>query len=153
MDKDRLLAELQAIIDDYIKSRGLELVDIIFRQEGKDLYLRILVDWPQGGITIAECASLNNELSALLDEKNIIERRYILEVSSPGLDRPLMTINDYARALHRRVRVFLAEPVNGKLEWTGEIDDAAEGVIILKADSGAVRVEIEKINKAKQIIE
>jgi ribosome maturation factor RimP len=87
----------------------------------------------------------------MLDENEFIDNRYILEVSSPGLDRPLVTKNDFLRCLKKRVRFFLTEPINGKPEWEGAI---------LKADDEAVYVDIgeelviplSKINKAKQII-
>ncbi len=94
MDRQAIIAELNSIIADYLKIQGLDLVEIICRYEGRDLVLRIFVDRPQGGITLAECAQLNKYVSNILDEKDILQSRYILEVSSPGLERPLKTKND-----------------------------------------------------------
>jgi ribosome maturation factor RimP len=151
MDREETTAVLRKMIGEYLAAQGLDLVDLVYRYEGRDLALRILVDEPQGGISLGECARLNYEIGRMLDENEFIDNRYILEVSSPGLDRPLVTKNDFLRCLKKRVRFFLTEPINGKLEWEGAI---------LKADDEAVYVDIgeelviplSKINKAKQII-
>lgn len=84
MDKLEIAVELRAIIEDYLKSRNIDLVDLIYRYEGRDLVLRILADFPSGGISIGECALLNKEIGMLLDEKDILQQNYLLEVSSPA---------------------------------------------------------------------
>lgn len=84
-----------------MKNQNLDLVDIIYRYEGRGLVLRVLVDKPEGGITLDECAGLNNEISRILDEKDMLQQRYILEVSSPGLDRPLNSKNDFLRCINK----------------------------------------------------
>ncbi|MCX5711970.1 MAG: ribosome maturation factor, partial [Candidatus Omnitrophica bacterium] len=84
MDRQEIIGQLKAVISEYLDCRDMELVELIYRQEGRDLVLRLLVDYPEGGITIGECAELNRSVGIMLDEKNIIEQNYILEVSSPG---------------------------------------------------------------------
>ena len=91
MDRPEITDELNNIIEDYLKNQNLDLVDLIYRYEGRDLVLRILVDKPQGGISVGECAHLNSEIGRIVDEKDILQQNYILEVSSPGLDRALKT--------------------------------------------------------------
>jgi ribosome maturation factor RimP len=116
MRKDEIICELENIMRDHLESQGLELVELVYRFEGRYMVLRLLVDRPEGGITIEECARLNNEISCILDEKNIIEERFALEVCSPGLDRPLKSKNDFVRSLNRKVKFFLSQPVHGKIE-------------------------------------
>jgi len=152
MDKETLVSDFKILLADFIKSRNLELVDVIHRYEGRDLFLRILVDRPEGGISLGECAELNRELGALLDEKNILEQRYILEVSSPGLDRPLKTANDFRRSLNKKVKFFLSELINAKLEWDGVISKVDEVKVYVDTGRGILEIPLEKINKAKQIL-
>lgn len=152
MDREGLVKELRIVLDDFLKVRGLDLVDLIHRYEGRDLILRVLVDRPKGGISLGDCAGLNRDLSALLDEKSILQDGYTLEVSSPGLDRPLETENDFSRCLNKRVRFFLNEFIDGKLEWDGIINNVGGKIVYIDVDKGIIQVPLDKINKAKQII-
>jgi ribosome maturation factor RimP len=153
MNRQQISAELKNIIGDYLKNQGLDLVDLIYRYEGRDLILRVLVDKPEGGITLDECARLNSQISEILDEKDILQARYILEISSPGLDRTLKTKNDFLRCMNRRVRFFLNETVNAKLEWEGTISKVDEDKIFINTDVGVMGIPLAKINKAKQVID
>ena len=109
MDRQELIAKLKDIIGNYLQGQGLDLIELIYRYGGRNLILRILVDKPEGGISLDECAHLNNEISRILDEENILQERYILEVSSPGLDRPIATKKDFQRCVNRKARFFLSE--------------------------------------------
>ncbi len=153
MDRQEIIAELQNIIDDYLKIQGLHLVDLIYRHEGRDLIVRILVDRPEGGITVGECSELNNRITSLLDEKDILQTRYILEVASPGLDRPLKTKNDFLRCTNRRVRFFLNESINGKIELEGLISKVENDSVYIESKNEIIEIPLIKINKAKQVIE
>lgn len=152
MQKDELVNELRPIIENYLKEVGKELVDLIYRYEGRDLFLKILADNLEGGITLEECAKLNNEIGKILEERNILEQSYILEVSSPGLDRPLKTKNDFSRCIDRKVKFFLKEPINGKIEWDATINKVEEDSIYVEIDGQISEFPLSKINKAKQII-
>jgi len=152
MDRESIIAEFKIFLADFLSRKNLDLIDVIHRYEGRDLFLRILVDKPEGGISLGECALLNRELSDILDERNILEQRYILEVSSPGLDRPLKTEADFIRSLNKKVKCFLSELINGKLEWDGVIKKAGEGKVFIETGTGMLEIPLAKINKAKQII-
>jgi len=152
MDRENLISEFKVFLADFVKSRNLDLIDLIHRYEGGDLFLRILIDRPEGGISLGECAGLNRELGDLLDEKNILEQRYILEVSSPGLDRPLKTENDFKRCLNKKAKFFLSGFINGKLEWDGIITKVEQVVVYVDTGSGTLEIPLDKINKAKLII-
>ncbi len=152
MDRQEIIAELKNIIADYLKMQGLDLVDLILRQEGSGLILRILVDRLEGGITVGECANLNARISSLLDEKDILQTRYIMEVSSPGLDRALKTKNDFMRCVNRRTRFFLNESVNGKIELDGLISKVENDSVYIESRDEIVEIPLLKIARAKQII-
>ncbi len=152
MDRQQVLSELVEIIGNYLKIQHLDLVDLIYRYEGKDLFLRILVDKPQGGISLDECADLNNGISKILDEKDIMGQKYILEVSSPGLDRTLKTKSDFSRCINRRVRFFLSQSVKGKVELEGIITQVTDDSVNVDIEGAVVEIPLLNINRAKQII-
>lgn len=149
---DALTSELNSLLKDYLTSLNFVLVDIICRYEGGNLFLRILADRPEGGINLDECARLNRDIGSLFDEKDIIKEKYILEVSSPGLDRPLKTRDDFLRFLNKKVKFFLSEAINGKLEWDGLINKVNQDSVLVEAGEVMIELPFIKINKAKLII-
>ncbi len=151
MDK-QALQDLRSVIEPIIKEKGFELVDMYFRYESGSMILGILADRPEGGITIDECTFLSRELSVLIDEKNAVDEQYVLEVSSPGIDRPLKTKEDFRRCKGRAVTVYLCQPVAGKLEYSGEIRSVDDLALVLVADGQDVQVPLDAVSKAKQII-
>lgn len=153
MDRYELAEKLREMTGRYLESRNLELVDLIYRYEGSDLFLRVLADTPEGNISLDECASINAELGAMLDSVEGLNQRYILEVSSPGLDRPLSSLKDFRRCMNRKARFFLKEQVNGKIEWEGIISKVEDEKVFVDIDGMVLEIEIGKINKAKQVIE
>lgn len=152
MDRQGLTGELKLLLGDYLRSLGLILVDLIFRHEGKDLVLRVFADKPEGGINMDECAKLNRGIGGIIDEKGIIKDRYILEVASPGLDRPLKNREDFLLSLNKKAKFFLSEKINGKLEWDGIISDAKQESVFIKVSESVIELPFLKINKARLII-
>jgi len=152
MDRQAITEELKIIIDDYLRQQGLELVGLVYRQEGRDFALRILTDRPQGGINLDDCAYLNKEIGILLDEKNILQDRYILEISSPGLDRRLKTKNDFLRCLNRRVRFLLNEKIEGKMEFDGDVTGVTDLSVYINIEERKIEIPFSKITKAEQVV-
>jgi len=152
MDRQQIISELKNSIGDYLKIQRLDLIDLIYRYEGKDLVLRVLVDRPEGGIGLDECARLNNEISRILDEKDVLTTRYILEVSSPGLDRPLKTKSDFLRCINKKVRFYLCESINGKMELEGTISKVGDTSVYIDTDGESLEIPLLKVAKVKQII-
>jgi ribosome maturation factor RimP len=151
MDRMSVIAELRGIIEDYLKNNNLILVDLIYRYEGKNLVLRLLVDRPEGGVLIEDCAAVNNDIGKILDEKHVLKEGYILEVSSPGLDRPLKTKDDFLRCVNREARFFFNEQIRGKLEMLGVIKRVEGDKIYIETKSATIEVPLEKIRMAKQM--
>jgi len=152
MDKQAIIEELINIVGDCLKSQGFELVDLIHRYEGRDLFLRILADRPEGGITLDECSRINKQICGILDRNNIISGEYILEVFSPGIDRPLKNESDFSRSKNRKVKFYLCEAISGRIEIDGVVKKVEEDEVYVEAGTGLINIPLSKINKARQII-
>ena len=157
---DELLDKIKQVAQGYVEGLGYELVDLSLSKNRGNITLRILTDKPRGGISLKECADLNLGLSAILDRENALAEGYVLEVSSPGLDRPLTSRKDFLRAGERQIRAVLSEPIEGKYEITGIITKVENDYLFL--DSGkkiidgsttlTIKIPLNKIKKAKQVI-
>ncbi|MDD5465726.1 MAG: ribosome maturation factor RimP [Candidatus Omnitrophica bacterium] len=152
MIKEELVKELNELIGSCLSRQGLELIDLICRHDGNNLVLRILADRPTGGITLGECALLNRQLSQLLEEKNIIDSNYVLEVSSPGLDRCLKTQKDFSRCLNKEAVFFLNDLVGGKCQWQGLITRADDKSVFIDHSGQVLEIPLIKINKARLVV-
>jgi ribosome maturation factor RimP len=152
MDRYEITEELSKVIAEYLAGRGLELIELICRRQGRDQVLKVLADRPEGGISLGECAQLNRELGAMLNELGILQEGYILEVSSPGLDRPLHSRSDFLRCKNKKVKFFLKELVEGKIEWDGLITEVDEDNVYINTVVKPLIIPLVKINKAKQLI-
>lgn len=132
---------------------GLELVDIEYKREGRDMVLRLFID-RDGGVTLDDCADVSRELSELLDVEDLIHGHYSLEVSSPGLNRPLKKEQDYVRYSGRLVRVKTFELLhdeagNPRKTFLGQLLGCSEGVVRLRLTEGqTASIPLIKIAKA-----
>ena len=151
MDHNPIEAAVESLIKEFLSAQALDFVELSFRREGRNLVLRLLVDRPEGGITMGECTEVNRRLGEILEEKNLISDRYILEVNSPGLDRPLKTRKDFSRCVNRQVKFFLAEPINGKIETEGLIQEVFDDGVDVLSSAGITRIPYAAIHKAKQL--
>ncbi len=153
MDKHLQLKEqVYGLISSCFNEANIELVDLICRHEGNNLILSIFADRPEGGVTLGECALLNRKVSGLLDEKNIIDSKYVLEVSSPGLDRCLKTQKDFSRCLNKEAVFFLNDLINGKCQWQGLINKVDEAGVSIASCGQILEIPLTKINKAQLVI-
>lgn len=132
---------------------NFEIVEVEFKKEGSDWYLRLYID-KEGGITIDDCQSVSEELSVLLDEVDPIEQSYIFEVSSPGLERPLKTDRDYEKNNGKTIEIRLFTPLNGKKVYEGILrGHTPETVEIETEDGKPVQVPKSAIALIKPVIE
>lgn len=130
------------------KERDYFILDITFKREGKRMVFRVTLD-REGGITVEECAKLSNEISEYLDRENIIEGFYILEVSSPGLDRKLITENDFVWAVGKKVRISTYVPIEGKDKFLGKIIGVSGNMIVVEEDGISTEIPRDRIAKAQ----
>ena len=131
-----------------IEENQCDLVDIEYVKEGANWYLRLYID-KQGGVTVEDCQRVSEALSDVLDEVDPIDHSYILEVSSPGLDRPLKTQRDFDYFKGREVEIKLYSPVDGKKEFTGVLEGLKDGVVTVDTPEGKLHFQKEKIASAR----
>lgn len=147
------LLKLRPLFSAHLEKAGFVQVDIRFyRNKEGVLILEVLADRSEGGITLDECTRFNAELGYIAEENVSISARYVLEVSSPGIDRPLMILPDFRRVIGRKVRVFLKEPLDGKIEYLGNVESAGAGAILIETENKTIEIPLEKVNRAKQVI-
>jgi ribosome maturation factor RimP len=134
--------------------RGFELVDVLMKPAAGNLLVRLYVDKP-GGIGLDDLQSVSEEVSAVLDAEDPIEGHYTLEVSSPGLDRPLKTEDDYRRFVGRLATLSSYEPVEGRRHWTGRLVACEGGVVTLDLEKGQgeARVPFAKVSHGRLEVE
>jgi len=136
----------EALLKPLLAERQFELVDVEFVKEAGPWFLRAYIDKP-GGITIDDCEQISRALSDRLDEKNFIEESYILEVSSPGLGRPLKKEKDFIRSRGESVEVKLFRALNRQKEFTGVLKEWDKETVTLEFEDGAV-LTIDRANIA-----
>lgn len=153
IDRIRQIAERVAV------SSGLELVEVELRGGGRARMLRIVIDKP-GGVTHEDCANLSREVGTILDVEDAVPGgSYVLEVSSPGLDRRLVRPADYKRFIGSRVKLTTRQPINGSRYFEGRLENFEQGRLMLDlstarkkpqtADAAMRKLEIELANVEK----
>lgn len=120
MYRSVLSQQVMAILVPFLQEQGFDLVELQLQQRKGRWLVRIFAD-TEGGISLEDCRRLSSEIGQLFDAEDVIPASYILEVSSPGLDRPLKTRRDFQRHLQRKVTVFLDSAVEEKTQYTGRI--------------------------------
>ncbi|MBI1746559.1 MAG: ribosome maturation factor RimP [Acidobacteria bacterium] len=143
--------KLQEKIAAVVVSEGLELVHIEFKQ-GRKPFLRIYIDKP-AGINHEDCKLVSDQVSVLLDVEDPIASSYILEVSSPGLERPLFRESDFKRFIGRRAKVRTKTEIYGRKSFNGKIAHAADGVVAITESNQSFEIPIASIEKANLQIE
>ena len=152
---DVLLVEerIRNLIKPFMEQSGLDLVELNCRRQGREITLKILADRPLGGITIEECSLLNRNIVKALDEEKLMGEDYSLEVSSPGLDRPLKTLNDFKRVVGAEIRFFLTTPLEGTCEHVGILKEVHEDSLVVdKPKKTALVISSGQILKGLQVI-
>ncbi|MBA4391054.1 MAG: ribosome maturation factor RimP [Syntrophus sp. (in: bacteria)] len=148
MLSDKVIIEkISNVLAPILEDARLELVEIEFKPIGKRWLLRIYIE-KEGGLTIADCVYVSRELSRILDVEDVIEYAYTLEVSSPGLTRPLKKMEDFARHKGKTCRIITQEAVAGKNEFRGEITDVSSDKVEIKEKIDIITIPICAIKKA-----
>lgn len=149
-----MLERIRGVAERVTSARGFELADVEVKRERGGHLVRLYVD-KEGGIGLAELQSVSEEVSAILDAEDPVPTSYTLEVSSPGLDRPLRSEADYRRFVGRLVKLSSYEPVEGRRNWTGRLLSLDEGVVSLslEKEKAVARVPLAKIAHARLEVE
>lgn len=150
--KMEIVDRVRQIAESYLEERGIEIVDMTYRREQYGMTLRILIDKPEG-ITINECEEANNFLSGELDKEDVIQDHYVLEISSPGLDRPIKTDRDFERAMGRVIEITTFEPIDGRKALDGALIGMDKENIVIESGGITTVVPKNKIALARLKIE
>ena len=141
-------------------SYGLEIFDVQYRREGSGMVLRIQIDRPgpaasaDESVSVEDCATISRDLSAILDVEDVVPTSYTLEVSSPGLDRPLRRAQDYARFAGRRAKLVMRQPVDGQSYFKGTLGGLDADEVLIDAEDGRRhRVPLAVITRANLEVE
>lgn len=150
LDKD-LELKIRNLAQELFNKSNVKIFELKIFRQANNLVLRLLVDKPQGGISVDECSMLNRELGKIIDETNILEESFILELSSPGIDSILKSEDDFLRVLDKEIICFLSNPVEEKREITGKLIRVGGGSITI-FNSKEYVIQLGDITKARQTI-
>lgn len=147
VEKKEFVNELKSMIEPVVNSEGVELLDLEFRRERQGYVLRVFIDHPDG-ITIQDCSRVSQTLSDFLDVADPIHHAYNLEVSSPGLDRPLRKPSHFAKYVNSIIIVKTTSPVSHRKNFKGFLRAVSDDEITIECDGGSFTIPIESIDKA-----
>ena len=142
--------KLQDLLQGSVEDLGCELWGIECQRVGRYLTVRLFID-KEGGVTVDDCADVSRQVSAVLDVEDPIADKYNLEVSSPGLDRPLFTLAQYTRYVGQEIVVHLRIPVSDRRKWQGELAKIENDMITLIVDKQEQVLAFGNIQKANVV--
>jgi ribosome maturation factor RimP len=137
-----LIEKVRAVADRVAGSYELEIFDVQFRRESSGMVLRVRLDRPgpsavpEDSVSVDDCARVSRDLSAMLDVEDVVPTAYTLEVSSPGLDRPLRHLKDYRRFEGRRAKLVMREAVDGQTFFKGVLRGVEDTDVLIEGDDG-----------------
>ncbi|AEY65683.1 ribosome maturation factor RimP [Clostridium sp. BNL1100] len=149
--KKNIQQTVTELVSPVVENLNYELVDVEYVKEGANWYLRVYIDKP-GGISIDDCQAVSEQISDLLDKNDPIDQSYYLEVSSPGLDRPLKTEKDFTKYKGELVEVKVFQPIDGKKIFEGELVGLKDNFIVINQDGHEVQFERDKVAIVKRVI-
>ena len=143
---EELLKKVESLLFPVIEPMELELVDMEYLQDGAYWFLRIYLEKINGEISLDECATVSNSISEDVDK--LIEDKFFLEVSSPGLERPLKKEKDFTRFSGEKIKVILKHKVDDSRNWTGILEKFENSVIFLNAGEKTLEIPFNEVKKA-----
>jgi len=145
----RIVKEVSRIAESLLPEFGMEMVDVEFRFERGRWTLRVYID-KEGGVTVDDCASVSRDLGDVVEAESIINHPYVLEVSSPGLDRPLRKEQDFIRSIGRLIAIEMERPVNKRRNFTGRLAHVGDGAVQILVDGeGLFELPLDGIKRAR----
>ena len=148
---DHVIDKVRAFAEALLPTMGLELVDVQFRREGHGWVLRLFIDREEG-VTVDHCADVSREIGQFLDVEDLIDHAYHLEVSSPGLERPLKTVRDFQRFCGSKAKIRLHESLGDRKVFIGILSEATDEAIRLDLEDGSsIRLTFDQISRARLV--
>ena len=150
---DNVRRRINDIADRVASSEGMEVVDVEVRGSAANRVVRVYLDKPEG-VSHLDCELVSRQVSAILDVEDLLPGRYVLEVSSPGLDRKLVKLADYERFAGKKARLRLHRPLGGRRHFTGQLRGCDESEVILRVGSESdIRFRFDDIESARLVVE
>lgn len=143
-------AHVQALLAPVIQALGYELVGIEYLSQGRGAVLRVYIDSPTG-ISADDCKRVSHQVSGVLDVEDPIAGSYDLEVSSPGLDRPLFTAEQFARFVGHKARIRLSVPLDGRRNFSGVLEGVEDNAVLVEEDGVQFCLSLSAIDKARLV--
>jgi ribosome maturation factor RimP len=153
VEREATIAALRQAVEPLLAAEGMSLVDLQWSRRGRRWILTLFID-REGGVTLDDCAQISRQVGARIEVDNLIDHAYTLEVSSPGLDRPLRTLADYARFHGRLVRIITALPIQGRSTIVGRLKGVEGQTVLVEATpAGIVPIPLTQIKHARLEVE
>ena len=152
MGKTSIYQLVSELIEPTITEHNIELVDVEYIKAGKVWILRVFIDKKQG-VTVLDCQKLSREIEDLIEVHELISDPYTLEVSSPGLDRPLKKEADFLRNKDKQIQLKTYAPIEGRKKFSGIVLDVNDKILFLKNKDNCIELELANIAQAKLVIE
>jgi ribosome maturation factor RimP len=150
---DSIHKQLENKIQEIVQELGLELFDFKIFSQATVYNVRCLIDHPEGGITVEECAGVNEKIVTVLSESKILGDSFTVEVNSPGLDRLLKSYKDFKRVQDKFICLWLNEPLENKQYLEGKLIDLAADFLFLKGKDKIYQIELSKVKTGKVRVE
>ena len=152
MVKAPVTQSVAEFIEPSLLAKGLELVDVEFKKEGKTWVLRIFID-KKGGVNLEDCQNVSHLVGDLIEVEGIIKSVYTLEISSPGLNRVLKKEEDFIKFVGKKICVLCHAPLNGRKNFTGNLTGFKEQAIHLEVDGQPYTIPLSRVAKANLVVE
>ena len=150
MASTNIETRVEELLKSIIENIGYELYDVRYEKEGKDYYLRIIIDKPEG-IDINDCEKVNNAINDILDEADYIKDQYFLEVSSPGLERILRKDKHFEKQIGNEISLKLFKAIDKQKELIGTLEEYNKEELTIKVDDETLKINLKDIAIAKTV--
>jgi len=147
-----IVERVREIAAPLLMNEGVELVEVQYRREARGWVLRLTID-KEGGVTLDDCGRMSQAVGRELDVEDFISAPYVLEVSSPGLTRPLRSEKDFIKHCNRLIKLRTVDPINSRQQFKGRLLRVSNSQIELEIEEGIVQIPLAKIAKANLEIE
>ena len=148
MAKQAVVAKIEEIARRVAESEGIEVVEVELKGGGRNQFLRISIDKPEG-VTHGDCENISHQVGTILDVEEVVPSHYTLEVSSPGVERKLTTVKDFERFQGKKVKLILKEPIENQKAFEGTLSGLQDQVISLDLAAGkTIQFTHERVEKA-----
>jgi ribosome maturation factor RimP len=144
---DGIVRSVWAELEPHLAQAGYELIEVQIGHVGQDVLLRLFID-KEGGVTLDDCTKATRLVNPVLDLADLIKEHYMLEVSSPGIERPLRKEEHFRRFMGEQAKIKTHTPVEGKKRFAGTLKGVDDGMVVIECEGAAYSLHLENIDKA-----